>query len=583
MDQKMNKRVTSLLLTICILLALALGSCSSAEYTIRFDGSSIGATYADQTVRSGKTITLSEQPSRDGYLFIGWFQDAGLTQPWDLNKDKVRSDMTLYAGWDKDTGDTVSNPGNDKDFSGLRSPGSQEEAYEYGVFFQPEKDGTSQPYVGDTMPYYEDGVYYSYYLKEAGDSYNHSVYLATTTDFVTYTEYDDPVLEANHSGGQDSWIGTGSVVKVNEKYYFFYTGHGNAAVLEYAEKVMVAVGDTPTSFEKLADWEITPPAELGQKNDFRDPQAYLDSTGNIVLTITASQSGSARILKYTLSPDLTNSHYDGIIFTNPVGDFWNLECSDTFKIGDTYYLTYSAQDDTLWYATSDTPYGPYGAPTRLDGKLFYAAKHVENGEKLYMVGWARRSESVSSTQDVAAWAGNLAVQEILQNPDGTLALAPVNEIAKEFSVRRQLEIEGETHAYIEAGASYTYTDVFTCYESYMLTGEFVFTGSGSFGLSFDYNGRAEKNKLIVISPSKGTLSLEFNEGSTLITDTAAALTAGETYSFTYMQEGSVGIFYIDGLAALTVRLYGVSGKPVQLFAENNAVLFTSLRQYTRNK
>ena len=583
MDQKMNKRVTSLLLTICILLALALGSCSSAEYTIRFDGSSIGATYADQTVRSGKTITLSEQPSRDGYLFIGWFQDAGLTQPWDLNKDKVRSDMTLYAGWDKDTGDTVSNPGNDKDFSGLRSPGSQEEAYEYGVFFQPEKDGTSQPYVGDTMPYYEDGVYYIYYLKEAGDSYNHSVYLATTTDFVTYTEYDDPVLEANHSGGQDSWIGTGSVVKVNEKYYFFYTGHGNAAVLEYAEKVMVAVGDTPTSFEKLADWEITPPAELGQKNDFRDPQAYLDSTGNIVLTITASQSGSARILKYTLSPDLTNSHYDGIIFTNPVGDFWNLECSDTFKIGDTYYITYSAQDDTLWYATSDTPYGPYGAPTRLDGKLFYAAKHVENGEKLYMVGWARRSESVSSTQDVAAWAGNLAVQEILQNPDGTLALAPVNEIAKEFSVRRQLEIEGETHAYIEAGASYTYTDVFTCYESYMLTGEFVFTGSGSFGLSFDYNGRAEKNKLIVISPSKGTLSLEFNEGNTLITDTAAALTAGETYSFTYIQEGSVGIFYIDGLAALTVRLYGVSGKPVQLFAENNAVLFTSLRQYTRNK
>ena len=583
MDQKMNKRVTSLLLTICILLALALGSCSSAEYTIRFDGSSIGATYADQTVRSGKTITLSEQPSRDGYLFIGWFQDAGLTQPWDLSKDKVRSDMTLYAGWDKDTGDTVSNPGNDKDFSGLRSPGSQEEAYEYGIFFQPEKDGTSQPYVGDTMPYYEDGVYYIYYLKEAGDSYNHSVYLATTTDFVTYTEYDDPVLEANHSGGQDSWIGTGSVVKVNEKYYFFYTGHGNAAVLEYAEKVMVAVGDTPTSFEKLADWEITPPAELGQKNDFRDPQAYLDSNGNIVLTITASQSGSARILKYTLSPDLTNSHYDGIIFTNPVGDFWNLECSDTFKIGDTYYITYSAQDDTLWYATSDTPYGPYGAPTRLDGKLFYAAKHVENGEKLYMVGWARRSESVSSTQDVAAWAGNLAVQEIFQNPDGTLALAPVNEIAKEFSVRRQLEIEGETHAYIEAGASYTYTDVFTCYESYMLTGEFVFTGSGSFGLSFDYNGRAEKNKLIVISPSKGTLSLEFNEGNTLITDTAAALTAGETYSFTYIQEGSVGIFYIDGLAALTVRLYGVSGKPVQLFAENNAVLFTSLRQYTRNK
>ncbi len=33
-------------------------------------------------------------------------------------------------------------------------------------------------------------VYYIYYLKDRGDSRNHSVYLATTTDFVNYTEYD---------------------------------------------------------------------------------------------------------------------------------------------------------------------------------------------------------------------------------------------------------------------------------------------------------------------------------------------------------------------------------------------------------
>ena len=34
--------------------------------------------------------------------------------------------------------------------------------------------------------YYEDGIYYIYYLKDGGDSYNHSIYLATTEDFVTY-------------------------------------------------------------------------------------------------------------------------------------------------------------------------------------------------------------------------------------------------------------------------------------------------------------------------------------------------------------------------------------------------------------
>ena len=579
----MKRKIFAALIAVCLSLSVLLSGCgSSAEYTVNFDGSSAGSSYPSQTVQSGKTVTSPGNPTRDGYEFLGWFQDAGLTQPWDLSADKVKSDMTLYAGWDKNTGDSISNPGNDKDFSGLRTPGSQEEAYEYNMFFLPDVDGSSQPYVGDTMPYYEDGVYYIYYLKEAGDSYNHSAYLATTTDFVTYTEYDDPVLEASRSGGQDSWIGTGSVVKVGGKYYFFYTGHGDGAILEYAEKIMVAVGDTPTSFEKLAGWEITPPSELGQKNDFRDPQAYVDpETGNIILTITASQGGTARILKYTVSPDLENTHYDGIIFTNPVGDFWNLECSDSFKIGDTYYITYSAQDDTLWYATSDSAYGPYGEPTRLDAKLFYAAKHVEDGEKYYMVGWARRSESPSSTQDVAGWAGNLAVQEIIQNPDGTLALDPVDTVVESFTTRRELVCEGGTHAFVEAGSAYNYEDVFTCYESYLLTGEFTFTGTGTFGLSFDYNGRADKNKFIAISPKDGTLSLQFNEGGTVITETAVELTAGQTYSFTYIQEGSVGIFYIDGMAALTVRLYGASGKPVQIFAENNAVLFSCLRQYTR--
>ena len=41
------------------------------------------------------------------------------------------------------------------------------------------------------------------------------------------------------------------------------------------------------------------------------------------------------------------------------------------------------------------------------------------------------------------------------------------------------------------------------------------------------------------------------------------------------------IAYIDGEAALTVRIYGASGKPIMLFAENNTVTFTSLRQYTK--
>ena len=115
----------------------------------------------------------------------------------------------------------------------------------------------------------------------------------------------------------------------------------------------------------------------------------------------------------------------------------------------------------------------------------------------------------------------------------------------------------------------------------MLTGRIRFEKSGTFGLAFDYNGRADKYKFITFDPAAGTLSLQFNEGNTPITETAVRLEAGKDYAFTYIQEGSVGIFYLDGLAALTVRLYGVAGRPVRLFAENNSVAVSDLRQYTR--
>ena len=214
----MKNRVLALLLVVCMALGILLSGCDRTQCTVSFEGNYEGSQQiAAVTVTSGQKLSQTEPPVRDGYVFLGWYTDAGLTTPWNLQKDKVKGDLTLYAGWDKDTGDSFATSTNDKDFSSLLTPGSQENAYEYLNFFLPEMDGTKQPYVGDPMPYYEDGVYYIYYLKDGGDSFNHSIYLATTTDFVTYTEYDAPVLESSRDGGQDSWIGTGSVVKVENQ------------------------------------------------------------------------------------------------------------------------------------------------------------------------------------------------------------------------------------------------------------------------------------------------------------------------------------------------------------------------------
>jgi hypothetical protein len=197
-----------------------------------------------------------------------------------------------------------------------------------------------------------------------------------------------------------------------------------------------------------------------------------------------------------------------------------------------------------------------------------------------MVGWARRSESPSSTSEVSGWAGNLAVQKISQLENGDLVLLPVDQVVDQYSKRRRLAVD-EDAMQVRAGARYNYTEVFTAYESYLLKGKFTYTGKGCFGLAFDYNGQQEKYKLVTLNPAEQKLQLAFNEGDTLITETAVPLEAGKEYSFTYIQEGSVGTFYVDGAASLTVRLYGVSGKTIRLWAESNTVSFTELREYTR--
>ena len=448
-------------------------------------------------------------------------------------------------------------------------------------FFLPEPDGFAQPYVGDCMPYYEDGVYYIYYLKEGGDSYHHAIYLATTRDFLTYTEYDDPILQAEDPPAQDDWVGTGSVVKADDGYYLFYTGHTESDEFEYAETVMLAKGDTLTSFEKVAGWEITPDASLNQKRDFRDPQGYYDEeTGLFTFTITASQDGTARILKYTVSKDLSEITYDGIIYTDPIGKVYNLECSDTFQMGDTWYLTYSAQDDVLWYAASSERYGPYSEPKSLDGPLFYAAKHVESEDGSYMVGWARRSSSERDTRKVNEWAGNLLVQQIHQLPDKSIVLEPVDSIVGQYQKACPLKSES-SEVDLSAQEERVYRELGTAPESFLLEGDFSYEGDGAFGFAFDFKDGEEDYKLITVEPKEQKLYLQFRGGDINPAMEDVVLHAGETYHFKYIQEDSVGVLYLEGLTAFTVRLYGVSNQPFFLFAQNNQVHFSDLALYTR--
>ena len=67
-------------------------------FTVTFD--SQGGSYVESvTVSKDSLITQPQNPTKDFYVFDGWFKDKDCTERWWFDVDKVTSSITLYAKW----------------------------------------------------------------------------------------------------------------------------------------------------------------------------------------------------------------------------------------------------------------------------------------------------------------------------------------------------------------------------------------------------------------------------------------------------------------------------------------------------
>ena len=69
-------------------------------FTITFDSKG-GTDVPAHNQMYGEQLELPEPPTREGYRFTGWYHDPSCFDSWDLQEDKIETDMTLYAGWEK--------------------------------------------------------------------------------------------------------------------------------------------------------------------------------------------------------------------------------------------------------------------------------------------------------------------------------------------------------------------------------------------------------------------------------------------------------------------------------------------------
>lgn len=471
---------------------------------------------------------------------------------------------------------------------------------DYNIFYR-----SPTAVIGDVMPYYENGVYHMFYLNDVGAS--HPIYRLDTEDFIHYEEKGE-AIPAGGDGDADAMAATGSMEKVGDDYYFFYTGHNSNA--NPKETILCAKSSGNMDNFVKTDYALTAPAGF-KKDDFRDPEVQFDGEKFIMYVAAQREStGSACIIKLHVSRDLETTEYQGIVYEDVTHGFNMLECPDVFQIGDYYYLTYSGQDVKMGGQDSDgnnlnqsmltgRDGGMYYAVTRdlsrpftetfdsaLDGMVFYAGKTVQADGRTYLAGWVRGKDS--NTGYGYDWGGNLAVHELQQNADGSLSVTMPSAFFSYFSNRRPLSIESAESGENDAGYNgieclYDTGEIHEVskgYLSFMLKTSVTFTeDTKDFGFLFSVSSNLDAMVQLAFIPKMNKMRVNLYNKSEMA-KRYISLEADTPYEITIVGEGSVLAMYINGGVAFTTRIRNVGNRKIGVYGNGGIVNFDNIEMYT---
>ncbi|ADK82705.1 GH32 C-terminal domain-containing protein [Sediminispirochaeta smaragdinae] len=295
---------------------------------------------------------------------------------------------------------------------------------------------------GDAIPFYHDGTYHIFSLTSPPGTTVYPDRLRTTwshtisEDLVTWKELPTALYPGEGDEPDASGVWTGAALFGEGTYHIFYTGYNIHA--EYQQTICHAVSDDSISWHKdPRNPIIIPNTELYEALDWRDPYVFYHEEEHeywMLISARRNNGPSTRrgcVILYK-SPDLTSWHYSRALYTP--GHTNCPECSEMYKIGDTWYLSYSrfSEFGNTIYRIADTPYGPWKTPVKdgIGGRRFYAAKSMKNDEgRRFYFGWAHdRADNSDAGQWY--WGGLFCVpHEVVQDTN------------KELNVKLPVEIE----------------------------------------------------------------------------------------------------------------------------------------------
>lgn len=465
----------------------------------------------------------------------------------------------------------------------------------YQYFFRP-----NHTWVGDPMPFYENGKYQVFYLDDErppSDQF-HPWHLVQTTDASSYT-YRGEAIPCGETDQQDIALGTGSVIKKENVYYGFYTGHKwNHNSGQPKEAVMLATSNNLTDWDKVGSFKMF--ADPGyDKNEFRDPFVFYDEDLDLYVMLVSSRLNNKAVLAQYSSSDLFNWSIEAPFYTDD--QVFMIECVDLFKMSGKWYFIYSnINDRKVHYRFSDSLNGPWETPqnSSLDGVAYYAAKSASDGNERLLFGWCPTRVDDKEKNDYN-WGGSLVAHSISADPEtGNLLVSSPQSLSAIFSKE---EVFGVIEK--ESGVTQTGKDYLLNATSKRQTVQFsrllkphkittkveVDADANNFGFVFGACDDLKSVFALHIDLNEGMLKLatlsDWNSSSTnyeLLNSVPISIEENGVYNIEIIIERSVVVIYVNEQTALTNRIYKMHHNPWMIFSDKGNVTFGDFKVQVAN-
>ena len=465
------------------------------------------------------------------------------------------------------------------------------------IFPQPPNQwmGTANPYytsgyVGDVMPYYENGKFHLFFLhdsktKPAGEGF-HDIHSFETANFKDFA-YEGRQISYGTASEPDFGVGTGSLVKAGNTYYYYYTGHNASASFlsnNPRESVLLATSTDMKNWTKVKNFKITAPVGY-YDYEFRDPHVFFNSEDGKYWMLVSAQTSAKKavVLKFTSTNPASGNWTVGtpIYTTTSSENYIMLECPDLFKMGNYWYLVFSenwSSNTGTHYRMSNSPNGPWITPAndRLDGSYLYAAKTVSDNTDRYIVGWTARKVPESNTGG-KDWAGNLVAHKLSQNADGTLAVKPISAVQSVFGQIAAISVDKITGNASQNGNSFNLSAnsqvMFgKLQKANMITFTLNASASGKSGmiLAQDYNGNSGYK--ISFEPSANRIaSYVLNNGTEeFVNSYPLSGISGTSYNVTATISNDICVVYVNDKVAFSNRVYDVVNRNWSIFGTSDS-------------